>query len=68
MERTVSEIIPALKHRNDEELSVKIKQFEEKLNLKQKELSVMEKTLGMSEKSKEEMTDHKKEDQKGVLV
>ena len=60
VERTVGEIVPALKHRNDEELTVKIKSFEEKLNVKQKELLDFERALGLASTQKELSIEEKK--------
>lgn len=68
VERTVGEIIPALKHRNDEELTPKIKGFEEKLNVKQKDLLDFERALGLSSTQKDLTMDEKKDGQMGVLV
>ena len=48
VERTVGEIIPALKRRNDDELTVKLKSMEEKMNIKQKEVFEYEKAVGIN--------------------
>lgn len=72
MERTVGEVIPALNHRN-EELTDKIKVYQDKLDAKQKEIFDLEKALGIvgvnSQSQREEgIMDEKKGGQSGVLV
>lgn len=63
----MDEIIPALKHRNDNELSQKVKEYEEKMNAKQKELFDLERQLGMNLDKKEHVIEEKKQ-VSGVLV
>lgn len=70
VERTAEEIITALKHRNDKELAEKIKNYEEKMDAKQKELLELERALGIQgQPSKEShMEDKRDGPQTGVLV
>ena len=68
MERTVSEIIPALKHRNDVELTQKLKSYEEKMNAKQKDVLELEKALGLNMQTKDITAEEKAGGQTGVLV
>ena len=68
MERTVGEIIPALKRRNDDELTVKLKSMEEKMNIKQKEVFEYEKAVGINTPQRDAQIDEKKGGQTGVLV
>ena len=68
VERTVEEIIPALKHRNDVELAEKLKMFEEKMEVKKKDVFDYEKLLGLNLQSKEITTEEKTGGATGVLV
>lgn len=69
VERTVGEIIPALQHRNEEELAVKIRAFEEKMTVKQKEILQFEKALGIAGNAPKELgVEDRKDNQSGVLV
>ena len=68
VERTVEEIIPALKHRNDVELTQKLKSFEEKMNVKQKEVLDLEKALGLNMQTKDITAEEKSGGPTGVLV
>ncbi len=68
MERTVEEIIPALKNRNDVELTQKLKSYEEKMNAKQKEVLELEKALGLNMQTKDISAEEKSGGATGVLV
>ena len=65
----MEEIMTALKHQNEKELMDKIKNFEEKMDAKQKEVFELEKSLGIRIQQKEEAhMEDKKEGSQGVLV
>lgn len=68
VERTIGEVIPALKQRVDGEITEKLKVYNERLAVKQKELHAIEKSLGINNKGEDKDEDIKENDRVGVLA
>ena len=64
VERTIGEVIPALRGRIDDELTQKLNVLNEKLSAKQKDLLALEKKLGIKSKGESAQKDEDK-DKKG---